>query len=137
MGFYQCDGKLVLDRQADLPMICVKCGEAATTRVKKRYAQSFGGSVHLKVPLCDAHRSTKSRLLLVTWLIFIASFFSFYGAIANESGTLGWTGLILFVASMILAVITTIYLGYPSRIDRVFLWVKGLGSRFIEKLPPF
>jgi len=137
IGIYQHDRKLIIEQGATIPAICVKCGEPSTHRFRKRYAMSFSGSAKVDVPLCDAHMKTRRVLLAVTWLLFGAMLVTFFYAIKIENGTLGLIGAALLLGTSTVAIVATNYVGIPSRIDRDYVWIKGLNRRFLDQLPPF
>lgn len=137
IGIYQHDRKLVVELGATIPPYCVRCGRPAQHRVYKRYAMSFSGNAKIDIPLCDAHLSVRRGLRVACWSMFLLSIVILYFAIAKENGPLGWTGAALLTASLVVGVFSSNYLGIASRIDRDYVWIKGLSVSFLNRLPPF
>jgi hypothetical protein len=137
IGIYQHEGKLVVELGATVPMFCARCGGPAQHRILKRYAMSFSGSAKVDMPVCGKHRGIRRRLYLATWMAFLLSFALFYFAASKSSGHLAWAGLALLLTSLVLALFATNYLGLPSRIDRDYVWIKGVSRKFVERFPPF
>jgi hypothetical protein len=142
-------------KQAPLPNRCVKCN-APTHRTLKRnlrwhhpalYILIIGGvllyallalvlskTATINVGLGETHAAARKRDILITWLLVLLSFVSFYFAASAEAMSLLFVGLMLFLGGVIYGVVKARVVA-PQKIDDHYVladWSKRKLSRTVS-----
>jgi hypothetical protein len=148
--------QLVTSLDATLPDRCVKCNAPSDGRRMKRKLSWHHPAIYLTilaglliyvivavaaskratvfVCLCAAHRSQRTRNILIVWLLIIGGFAAFILGVSNDSAWIGIAGAVAFVAGLILAFVATRVL-IAKRIDKEHAWMTGCCPEFLAEFP--
>jgi hypothetical protein len=157
------DGKnLIMAKGAPLPDRCLKCNAPAEGIVLKRklswhpplyYAVLFlvGPIPYVvialivrktapgQLPFCPMHRRKRRRAIAVGWLLALAGVvLVLTGASLNDpvNGYLALSGLIVAIIGLIYGVARS-QIPSPSKIDKEYVWLKGVSPALLATLPPW
>jgi phosphate starvation-inducible membrane PsiE len=153
---------LVMKKGVPLGHACLKCGDAATTRLPRTlawhhpalYLLIFAGlilylilglvlrqtaSVH--IPLCAACDARRKRNLGIGWAIFLVSVALLVagGSVIDDHDTLGGA---LLIAGGVLLLVSAIWaaavqLVTVQRMDGSYVWIRKAGQGLLGQLPPW
>ncbi len=90
--------------------------------------------VTLALGLCMAHRQRRNVLNWSGFGMFVLGIACIYAAVQIEHEPLGWTGLLILIASVITAVVAGRSLA-PVGIDHAEARFRGAGKAFLDSLP--
>ena len=146
---------LVMTKQAPLPDRCVKCNAPTQQTLKRNlrwhhpalYILILGGfllyvilslvlskSATINVGLCETHAAARKRDILITWILVLLSFASFYFAATGEAMSLLLVGLALFFGGVIYGIVRSRVVA-PQKIDDHYVWLTGLSANYLEQFP--
>ncbi len=152
------DGKiLVMAKAAHLPHRCVKCNEPATAWVTRQFmwhpigwflfvmlglipyqvvALIVRNTAKVALPLCKAHRDSRSKAFRINWLVGLGGFALCFAPAFGESLIFLFViGIFLIFCSLIYAAAKSPIVA-PKRIDRTHAWFRNVGPAFLASLPP-
>jgi hypothetical protein len=154
-GVWRSGSNLVLSFDAVLPLRCVKCNAFTTGRLTRKYswhhpalylillvallvylivAAILRKRATIEVGLCEDHQAKRKYAILTTVLLVLLGLGGFALAIAIEDGTPAFIGFLLLVTSLIFGLFAT-RVGYPTKIDERFVWLKGFSKDYLETFP--
>jgi hypothetical protein len=155
-GFWRERKLLVSAKAAPLPDSCVKCGEPAVVRLKRKLAWHnpllfllipLGLLVYVivaavvskralvEIPLCEAHRKRRTLLTGIgLGLLFLGVLVFAGGLLARQGVILAPLGLLFFLAGMVLAIMGQSLVS-AHRIDDHFVWLRGVHESVLAGLP--
>lgn len=153
-SMWQLGADLIVRRDADLPGICIKCGQPATVRRVKKlswvpavwvvafivtgflallayFAVRETGRV--SYGLCDRHERVRKGMLYAAWGLGLGAVLSFIvGVVLLDSRGTQTGGALLILGAFVLA-IAAFVVGlagarnlYASKIDAHFIWLRGV-----------
>jgi len=146
---------LVMTKQALLPDRCVKCNASTPNRLKRSlrwhhpalYILIAGGALFyvilalvlskhatIHVGLCEAHSAARKRDIVITALLVLLSFASFYFAVTMEDLNLVLVGVALLLAGTIYGAIRVKVVA-PKKIDDHFVWLTGVDANYLRQFP--
>jgi hypothetical protein len=146
---------LVMMKQAPLPDRCVKCNAPTQHKLKRNlrwhhpalYILVFGGLLFyfllalvlskratIDVGLCETHAATRKRDIVITWMLVLLSFGSFYLAATTEEMSLLFVGLTLLLGALIYGIVKARVVA-PQKIDDHYVWLTGLNANYLEQFP--
>lgn len=146
---------LVMTKEAPLPDRCVKCNAPTQHRLKRNlrwhhpalYILIVGGflfyvilalvlskTATINVGLCETHAGARKRDILITWMLVLLSFASFYFAVAAEAASLFFVGLALLLAAIIYGSVKARVVA-PRKIDEYYVWLTGVNANYLEQFP--
>jgi hypothetical protein len=146
---------LVMTKQAPLPERCIKCNAPTRHTLKRNlrwhhpalYILVAGGflfyvilalvlskTATIHVGLCETHVANRKRDILITWLLVLLSFASFYLAAATEEMTLLFVGLIVLLGAVIYGVVKARVVA-PQKIDDQYVWLTGINANYLQQFP--
>lgn len=147
--------KLVMTRDAVLPMRCVKCNAPTPGRLKRKMswhhpalfilllvawliylivAMIVRKSATVEVGICDEHRALRKTFIWITWIVVVLGIAGiFLGLMANE-GSPALFGVLLLVVGIIFGLIA-VRVTAPARIDDQFVWLTGVNKDYLNQLP--
>ena len=146
---------LVMNKQTPLPDRCVKCNAPTHHKLKRKLrwhppalyfliiagflfyailALALGKSATIDVGLCEAHVAARKRDILITWMLVLLSFASFYFAVSAEQMSLLFVGVALFLGAVIYGVVKTRVVA-PQKIDDHYVWLTGLNTKYLQQFP--
>ncbi len=133
---YRQGNKLVLPKGAELPPICIQCGQPATKWVQQTYllAALVLGRRKLAIPYCDRHRKARRGLRIVAGLLFLAVIPG--GWLVENRMNLDTVGM-GFVAGVFILIGATLFSACLHHITlggRATLL--GASEAFLQRLPP-
>ena len=157
VGVWHYGSRLVMDRLAQLPDRCVKCNAYANGyRLKRRlswhspvyYALLFSILVYaivaacvrekatIHIGLCEQHRKKRATTILSSVGFVLLGFVTLMAALANESAALGFAGVALLLAGIIVACLAYTVVR-PMKIDARYIWLSGVDREYLLQLPPW
>ena len=146
---------LVMTKRAPLPERCVKCNAPARQTLKRNlrwhhpalYLVIFGGvllyfilslvlnkSATIHVGLCETHVAARRRDILITSVLVLLSFGSFFLAATAEDMTFLFVGLFVLLGATIYGIVMTRVVA-PQRIDDHYVWVTGIDAEYLKQFP--
>ncbi len=146
--------RLVMTKQAQLPDRCIKCNAPTHQRLNRNlrwhhpalYILVAGGllfyvilalvlskTARIQVGLCETHSAARKRNILITCVLVLSSFASFYFAVAVDEPMLFLIGAALLLASAIYGVVTRFVA--PEKIDDQFVWLTGVNQEYLSQFP--
>ena len=146
---------LVMTKQAPLPARCIKCNAPTHNKLKRNlrwhhpalYILIVGGflfylilalvlskTATINVGLCETHAAARKRDILITWILVLLSFASFYFAAVAEEMSLLLVGLALFLGAVIYGVVKARVVA-PQKIDDHYVWLTGVNANYLEGFP--
>ncbi|HSE20192.1 MAG TPA: hypothetical protein VLB68_01000 [Pyrinomonadaceae bacterium] len=146
---------LVMAKQAPLPDRCVKCDSPTHRRLKRNlrwhhpalYLLIVGGvllycilamvlskTATINVGLCETHAAARRRDIVITWMVVLLSFASFYFSAATEEMSSLLAGLTLFYGAVIYWIVKTRVVA-PRKIDDQYVWLNGINTKYLEQFP--
>jgi hypothetical protein len=146
---------LVMSKHAPLPDRCIKCNAPTRHTLKRNlrwhhpalYILIAGGflfyvilalalskTATIQVGLCETHAATRKRDILITCLLVLLSFGSFYFAIVSEEMTLMLIGLIGLLGAVIYGIVKTRVVA-PRKIDDHYVWLTGINADYLQQFP--
>lgn len=156
-GVWRDGNILVMHKQAVLPDRCVKCNAPADGYRLKRslswhqpawfllilvslliyviVALCIRKTAKIHIGLCDEHRARRRWMIVGAWLMFFASIAAIVVAVANDLPMLALASLVLFLGSLIWAVIISNIVG-TKKIDDHYVWLKRVHAEYLSQLPP-
>jgi sugar phosphate permease len=154
-GIWRDRATLVMTKEAQLPDRCVKCNVLTNRRLRRKFAWHHPAIyllllvawfVYLIVAmivrkratidlgLCDEHSTKRRTYIWTSWLLALGGVAGFVLAILVSDGTPVLVGILLLLTAIVFAFITT-RVGYPSKIDDRFVWLKGINAEYLNQLP--
>jgi hypothetical protein len=88
----------------------------------------------INVGLCETHAAARKRDFVITWMLVLLSFVSFYFFAASEETSLLLVGLTLFLGGVIYGIVKT-RLVAPRMIDDQYVWLIGINTTYLEQFP--
>jgi hypothetical protein len=162
-GLWRQGNTLVMHKMAQLPPICIKSNQYATQWLKRNLqwhnpwvaltflispliyiivAMIVTKRATIHIGLTDEWFARRRTRMLIAWGIGLSSFALFALGIwllSNQPGdALGVIPIVLSVIFLIVAIAYGQYacrLVYPQRIDDSYVWLKGVNSGFLDRLP--
>jgi hypothetical protein len=146
---------LIMNKQTPLPGRCVKCNVPTQHTLKRKlrwhhpalYLLIFVGilfyailamvlskSATVYVGLCETHAGARKRDILITWMLVLVSFASFYFAVTSEAMSLFLAGVVLFLGAVIYGIVKTRVVT-PRKIDDHYVYLTGLHANYLEQFP--
>ena len=146
---------LVMTKQAPLPDRCVKCNAPTHHKLKRNlrwhhpalYILIIGGflfyvilalviskTATINVGLCETHAAARRRDILITWMLVLLSFASFYFAAAAEQMSFLFVGLTLLFCAVIYGIGKARVVA-PQKIDEHYVWLTGLNTNYLAQFP--
>ena len=146
---------LVMTKQAQLPDRCIKCNAPTHQRLKRNlrwhhpllYILVFGAALFyvilalalskratINVGLCETHSAARRRNILITCLLLLASFASFYFAVSVDEPMLFLVGLAVFLGGIIFGIVKARVVA-PQKIDDQFVWLTGVNADYLRQFP--
>ena len=146
---------LVMNKHSQMPDRCIKCNTPTSHRLKRNlrwhhpalYILIFGGMLFyvilamvlskkatINVGLCEAHAASRKRDLIITWVLVLLSFASFYSAVATDEMRLLLVAVILFLGAVIYGMVKARVVS-PQKIDDQFVWLTGVNENYLQQLP--
>jgi hypothetical protein len=155
-GVWRDGMRLVMDKRATLPGRCIKCNAPVAGKRLRRslswhspwlyililvsiwvyviVALCVRQTAKIDVAICERHRQKRGRSIMCGWLVFIVSAGLFFAGIQFENPWLIIVAMVLFLSSLILAVIVS-RLVIATLIDKEYVWLKGVCPEFLAELP--
>lgn len=137
---YRQGNKLVLPKGAELPPVCIQCGQPATKWVPQTslVGALVLGRWRLAIPFCDLHRKTQRGFRIAAGLLFLAVV---PGGWLVEKMNLGDTEGMGFVTGVFILIGATLFSAClhhitPSRVDGGRATLLGASEAFLLRLPP-
>lgn len=146
---------LVMAKKAPLPQRCIKCNAPTPHTLKRNlrwhhpalYLLVFGGvllyfilslvlskSATIHVGLCETHAATRKRDMLITCVLVLLSFGSFYLAVAADEMTFLFVGMFMLLGAIIYGIVRARVVA-PQRIDDHYVWLAGVDDNYLEQFP--
>jgi len=146
---------LVMAKRAPLPQRCVKCNAPAQQTLKRKlrwhhpalYLVIFGGvllyfilslvlskSATIHIGLCETHVATRKRDMLITCVLVLLSFGSFFLAAAAGENTFLLVGIFILLGAIIYGIVRARMVA-PQRIDDHYVWLAGVDDNYLEQFP--
>lgn len=146
---------LVMTKQAVLPDRCVKCNAPTNHKLMRHlrwhhpvlYILVFGGlliylilalvvskTATINVGLCETHAATRRRDILITWLLVLLSFASFFLVVATDEMSLLLVGAVLFLGAVVYGVSKARVVA-PQKIDDYYVWLTGINTDYLQQFP--
>ena len=88
----------------------------------------------INVGLCETHAASRKRNILITWILVLLSFASFYLAVATDEMSLLFVGLALFFGSVIFGIVKARVVA-PQKIDDHYVWLTGANENYLDLFP--
>lgn len=150
------DGVLIARKGATLPSRCVKCNTLVSGEsIRKKYSWHHPaillivlvnlliyvivalivqkrGTIYIFV--CPKHRRLRMTMISLGWLWGLGGLALVILGAANGSGWLAISGIAVFFAGIIAAILSRQL--YPKKIDDHFLWLKGACPAFMQEISP-
>jgi len=144
-----------MTKHASLPDRCVKCNGLTRHKLKRNlrwhhpalYLLVIGGLLFyfilalvlskratINVGLCETHAAARKRDIVITWMLVLLSFASFYFAATAEATSLLFVGLTLFLGAVIYGIVKARVVA-PQKIDDHYVWLTGLNASYLEEFP--
>ena len=146
---------LVMTKQAPLPDRCIKCN-APTRHTLKRNLRWHHPALYLlivagflfyallalvvsktatiHVPLCETHLAARRRDILITWLLVVLSFASFYLAVVTDEMSLLFVAVMVLLGAAIYGIVKARVVA-PQKIDDHYVWLTGINANYLEQFP--
>jgi hypothetical protein len=148
--------QMIMRPEMALPDRCVKCNAPANGYRLKRNLYWHSWVIYLlvlinllvyllvalfvrkraviHVGVCEAHRKHRYWTILGSWIGVLAGLGVLGAGIAKDSVNLILMGGIIFVASALFGAVRAALVS-PAKIDREFVWVKGVNRAYLDELP--
>ena len=144
-----------MTKQAPLPQRCVKCNAPTQHTLKRNLrwhhpalyvlivvgflfyailAMVLSKTATINVGLCETHAAARKRDIVITWMIVLLSFGSFYFAAAAEEMGFLLVGVVLLLGAIIYGSLKTRVVA-PQKIDDHYVWLTGLDANYLEQFP--
>ena len=156
-GVWQDEKTLVMAKAARLPSRCVKCNVPANYRLKRNLSWHnpalyflifFPGlliyvivalivrhTAKIQVPLCEEHRSKRSKAILTGWLVALAGIALFFApAVSEQLIPLVFVGIAMLLFGLIYGMIRS-QVVTPQKIDKTHVWLNKVGPLYLASLP--
>jgi hypothetical protein len=157
-GLWRDSTMLVLRKEAELPDRCMACNQPADGRRLKQtfywhppayyllvlinlivyvlVAMMVRKSAKLEIGICERHQRQRFRAAIVGWVGTPLGILAIASAGASRSGapTFLIVGIGLLLFSLIFAIVRR-QLVSPKRIDRNFVWLKGVHPDYLTEYP--
>lgn len=88
----------------------------------------------VELGLCEDHKAKRRYAIWTTIFLVLLGFGGFALAVMIEDGTPALIGFFLLLTSLIFGLFAT-RVGYPTKIDDRFVWLKGLNKDYVETFP--
>lgn len=158
MEIWRDNKVLVMTKGAVLPDRCLKCNAPAEGYRLRRKLSWHPSAYYLIIlinlilyvivalivrytakaefPLCPIHRRRRRWGIINGWLLALLGFATLFGgAVDNDhAGYYVFGGLVLVVAGLVYGLVRS-QIPRPSKIDKSFVWLKGVSPRFLAELP--
>lgn len=146
---------LVMTKQAPLPERCIKCNAPTQNTLKRKlrwhhpalYILIFVGFLFyallamvlskratIHVGLCETHAATRRRDILITSLLVVLSFVSFYLAVVTDEMTLLLVGVLGLFGAAVYGVVKARVVA-PQKIDDHHVWLTGVNANYLQQFP--
>ncbi len=156
VGVWRESNKLVMGKDATLPDRCVKCDAPAHgIRLRRRLSWHHPAlyllifvtlllyivvalivrqTANIEIGLCEEHQAKRRRNIAITWFLIVVGLLGGIFAMVMEDATPAVIGLLLFLAGVIYGIIT-IRVVAPAKIDKRFVWLRGINKDYLNSLP--
>ena len=156
VGVWRESNKLVMGKDATLPDRCVKCDAPANgIRLRRRLSWHHPAlyllifvtlllyiivalivrqTANIEIGLCEEHLAKRRRNIAITWFLIVIGLLGVIFAMVMEDPTPAVIGGLLFLAGAIYG-IATIRLVVPAKIDKRFVWLRGISNDYLNSLP--
>ena len=146
---------LIMTKQALLPERCIKCN-APTQRTLKRnlrwhhpalyvlivagflfyalLAMVLSKTATIHVGLCETHAAARRRDILITWLLVLLSFGTFYLAVATDTMEFFLVGVAGLLGAAIYGIVKARVVA-PQKIDDHYVWLTGISGDYLQQFP--
>ena len=146
---------LVMAKRAPLPARCVKCNAPSQHTLKRNlrwhhpaiYLAIFAGvliyfilslvlskSATIHVGLCETHAAARKRDMLITCVLVLLSFVSFFLAAAAEEMTFLFVGIFVLLGAIIYGIVRARIVA-PQKIDDHYVWLAGVDDDYLSQFP--
>ena len=146
---------LIMDKQAPLPERCIKCNAPTQHTLKRNlrwhhpalYLMIFVGflfyvvlalvmskTASIYIGLCETHAKARRRDILITWVLVLLAFVSFYLAAATEEMTSFFVALVILFCAAIYGLVK-VRIVTPRKIDDHYVWLTGISTDYLEQFP--
>jgi prepilin signal peptidase PulO-like enzyme (type II secretory pathway) len=146
---------LVMTKQAQLPERCIKCNAPTRHTLKRNLrwhhpaiyilivagflfyailALALSKTATVHVGLCETHVAARRRDILITWLLVVLSFVTFYLAVASDEMTLLFVSVGVLLGGVIYGVVRARVVA-PQKIDDHYVWLTGINTNYLQQFP--
>ena len=146
---------LVMAKDAPLPNRCVKCNAPTQHTLKRNLrwhhpalyiliaagvlfyailALVLSKSATINVGLCETHAATRKRDIVITCVLVLLSFISFYFGAATGEMILLFAGLITLLGAAIYGIVKARVVA-PQKIDDQYVWLTGINANYLQQFP--
>jgi len=155
-GLWREGKALVFAKVTHLPDACVKCGQPAAIRLRRKLswhnpwlglliplglliyvivASVVSKRAEVEIPLCEAHRKRRTLLTGLGIALLFLGLFAFAGLLLARAGAiLAALAALVFLVGMVLAIVGQILVS-PGRIDDHFVWLRGVHESLLSGQP--
>jgi len=154
-GVWQDRNKLVMSRDAELPLRCVKCNVPTHLRIKRKLswhhpalyliiivalliylivAMILRKSATVEIGLCDEHQAKRRRDVWITITLVVVGILGFALALGFEDVTYLLLGFVALIAALIYGIAVARVVA-PAKIDDRFVWLTGINKQYLNELP--
>lgn len=154
-GVWREKSTLVMSKDAQLPLRCIKCNQPTPLRLKRNFtwhhpaiyilliaawllylivAMIVRKKATVELGLCQEHLQRRRRNVFIAWALVLLGLLCFVLAIAANDGTPALLGLLLLFAALIFGLVVA-RIAIPVKIDDRFVWLRGINKEYLDLLP--
>jgi hypothetical protein len=155
-GMWRQNSTLVMAKNAQLPALCVKCGEPVAAADFKRRLRWHHPALYLvlllnwlcyvivalcvrkqatiHVGLCPTHRAKRRSAIILSWALLSLGIMLVVFGLSNDLLNLAGLGGLNILGALIYAAVA-VPLVRVKKIDEHFIWLKGVDESYLAQLP--
>lgn len=155
-GVWREKSTLVMDKNATLPPLCVKCGEPVFAADFERKLRWHHPAVYLLVllnwliylivalcvrkratiyvGLCDAHRAKRRTALMLSWALVIIGLVLITVGLSNDMPGLAGLGALNLLGALIYAAVA-VPVVRVKKMGEQCIWLNGVDQSYLAQLP--
>lgn len=154
-GVWRDGNKLVIEYNTILPEACIKTNLPTRSRLKRSFswyprwvlltlplglipcvilASTYGKKAKIEIPLAPEILRSRTRGIILAWLIFVMAIVAVTIAASQQSGSIAIGAVGLCLLASVVGIVSSNQVAC-SKITSELIWLKGASTEYLHELP--